>query len=866
MERHLALAHCKWRRGRKPDTAEHVRRYDQMWMACDEKPAQATLIAGLLSSLPADLQARVSSNPLDQQKAWRDYTAFRGAVLSEGAQYDRQMALQATQGGSSGGGPRAQRGGGAWTGGAWQRAAGSGGWQQQRRQGGGGSGGGSAGPSGSGKRSSSEHPSAPSAKQARMPSHGRQLDPEEAMRRRRQGLCYKCGEPWDKTGHVCGQASDEGEGVPARVGGRFCVLAGLEGTENPGEPQAEAGPSGGAANARAGGHSSRTTEVQPPRSHAMQHTRGKETPPDQDFEHLLESFIIADEEQLAQDRSAQRAAAEQARMADAAGAQPAPQTSQQGAELHPAGTPGACPKITRIIPSELARIADLAGQALTFDACPVSASMALCSHFPDAAHTFEQCDLKGHRVWMDVPGADLNAYLEHYLAAKVQAPQTSACVLVPKKRVGTHPALGRMRLLCEFTRGYHLLQGPEGKRLRGLPCTMQVLWDPPAVFAPKDLSNARQVLSMQYKCRVSGARANVLLDTGAEGAHYISHAYCVQHGIRVGPPSPGSPDVATVDGSQVTVFGTVTVLLQMRKYAERIQCTVIHMPHIYDVVLGDQWLVSHSAVLDMTAPAATFKHRGMRHALRGDAEPGAADNADPSAAQGETPAGGGGSEVQPAAEQEGCEPDPATAQRPAVISALTAKRLVRKGAQSMLVMVHAVADEPVAAGVEQGSPTEALLHKYCDAFRDELPGPPPERPVPATIPLQQGARPVCRPMFRYSPRELEAIEREVKALLEKGLIQPSTSPFGAPVLFVKKKDGTLRMVIDYRALNKLTIRNKYPIPRIDDLLDKLGGSKVFRPWTSPVAIIKLGLALRMCLRRHLEPLLACLNLRCCLLV
>ena len=82
-------------------------------------------------------------------------------------------------------------------------------------------------------------------------------------------------------------------------------------------------------------------------------------------------------------------------------------------------------------------------------------------------------------------------------------------------------------------------------------------------------------------------------------------------------------------------------------------------------------------------------------------------------------------------------------------------------------------------------------------------------------------------MFRYSPRELEEIQKQVQALLANNLIQPSTSPFGAPVLFVKKKDGSLRMVIDYRALNKITIRNQYPIPRIDDLLDRLHGASVF---------------------------------------
>src|SRR5215467_14677157 len=78
-----------------------------------------------------------------------------------------------------------------------------------------------------------------------------------------------------------------------------------------------------------------------------------------------------------------------------------------------------------------------------------------------------------------------------------------------------------------------------------------------------------------------------------------------------------------------------------------------------------------------------------------------------------------------------------------------------------------------------------------------------------------------------APVELEELKKQLQDLLDKGLIRPSVSPWGAPVLFVKKKDGSLRLCIDYRELNKVTIKNKYPLPRIDDLLDQLSGSCVF---------------------------------------
>ena len=126
---------------------------------------------------------------------------------------------------------------------------------------------------------------------------------------------------------------------------------------------------------------------------------------------------------------------------------------------------------------------------------------------------------------------------------------------------------------------------------------------------------------------------------------------------------------------------------------------------------------------------------------------------------------------------------------------------------------------------------DALLHKYGDVFAEILSGMPPDRPdlTPAScIPLEPGTRPIDRPMFRYSPRELEEMKSQLTHLIGAGLIEPSSSPWGAPVLFVRKPRSTaLRMCVDWRALNSKTIRNVFPIPRIDELLDQLQGAKCF---------------------------------------
>ncbi|GJP67070.1 hypothetical protein CLOP_g23941 [Closterium sp. NIES-67] len=121
-----------------------------------------------------------------------------------------------------------------------------------------------------------------------------------------------------------------------------------------------------------------------------------------------------------------------------------------------------------------------------------------------------------------------------------------------------------------------------------------------------------------------------------------------------------------------------------------------------------------------------------------------------------------------------------------------------------------------------------LLKEFQDILPDDLPNElPPYRTHQHEIVEEPGSKPTFRAPYRLSPTELTDMKKQIEYLLAKGLIRPSTSPYGAPVLFTPKPDGSLRMCIDYRALNKQTIKNKYPIPRIDDLLDQLRGATVF---------------------------------------
>ena len=124
--------------------------------------------------------------------------------------------------------------------------------------------------------------------------------------------------------------------------------------------------------------------------------------------------------------------------------------------------------------------------------------------------------------------------------------------------------------------------------------------------------------------------------------------------------------------------------------------------------------------------------------------------------------------------------------------------------------------------------TREIRSEYKDLFPEELPpGLPPKREVDHRIELLPGSQPVYRSIYKMSPGELDEMRKQLDQLLSNGFIRPSTSPFGAPVLFVKKKDGSLRMCIDYRGLNMLTVKNRYPLPRCDELFDRIRGAKYF---------------------------------------
>ncbi|XP_077230150.1 uncharacterized protein LOC143863354 [Tasmannia lanceolata] len=195
----------------------------------------------------------------------------------------------------------------------------------------------------------------------------------------------------------------------------------------------------------------------------------------------------------------------------------------------------------------------------------------------------------------------------------------------------------------------------------------------------------------------------------------------------------------------------------------------------FDVILGMDWLSTHHALVDCNKKVVTFEILG---------------------------------------EEKFCFEGSGAHSTPIVLSAIQVCRLLRQGCKAFLASVVEVNDN------DRKIENVPIVRKFADVFPKDLPGLPPNREVEFTVDLAPGTAPISKAPYRMAPLEMKELKNQLEELLEKGFVRPSVSPWGAPVLFVKKKDESMRLCIDYRELNKVTIKNKYPLPRIDDLFDQ----------------------------------------------
>ncbi|KAJ4814752.1 polyprotein [Rhynchospora pubera] len=279
---------------------------------------------------------------------------------------------------------------------------------------------------------------------------------------------------------------------------------------------------------------------------------------------------------------------------------------------------------------------------------------------------------------------------------------------------------------------------------------------------------------------ISGHFAFVLFDTGCSHS-IVSREFVESCGWVMEKRSDVSRVLTPLGQSNEVVLGCrdLKVLIAGRELS--LDVLILDISG-YDFLLGLDWLAKHNAVIECAKRRIQFNMgRPIKCALNfrtvGDPTP--------------------------------------------YISAVEARNLLQAGCMCFLAAVIVDGD---------GKPdisTIPVVREFVDVFPSEISGMPPPREVEFGIELQSGAVPISKAPYRMAPAELKELKVQLEELLEKGFIRPSASPWGAPVLFVKKKDGTLRLCIDYRELNKVTVKNRYPLPRIDDLFDQLQGSSVY---------------------------------------
>ena len=291
---------------------------------------------------------------------------------------------------------------------------------------------------------------------------------------------------------------------------------------------------------------------------------------------------------------------------------------------------------------------------------------------------------------------------------------------------------------------------------------------------------------------MQGVPATFLIDTGAQ-ANFINSDFVSDHHLSRSA-APTQSTVQLADGSQHRSPHTVpNALITIGTYTDTV--TLHELPlAVYDVILGEPWMSDKDCVIHWKDRQVVIQH---------------------------------GTEQLLLSVPHQAPPHPSPPQPTPTL--LSAKQLVRQLADADELFL-AVLQKSTEAAVPSSSASpdipQWISQQYSDVFAEPS-SLPPHRELDMTIELQPGAAPPFQPPRPMSAAMLDELRTQLDKLQQQGFITPSNSPFGAPILFVKKKDGSLRMCIDYRALNKLTVKNRYPLPRIDELLDRLRGARVF---------------------------------------
>lgn len=425
-------------------------------------------------------------------------------------------------------------------------------------------------------------------------------------------------------------------------------------------------------------------------------------------------------------------------------------------------------------------------------------------------------DVAGHcNLLVITDGDDCHSVMKHYRACKKRDPTgTSAYIAVPTDVVS-------------HARMHDFVMHTEAKFADVKFCVMH---DSPAalpgVYHAQELPEDIQQLSTEqtqseltfvFRAKLAGASARLLWDTGARN-NFVSAKFAKRHNLAV---SSDQKPIELANGDVVSTRGTARVKVVINDggstpYRKEVVFAVIDLTDGFDAILGDDWSRAEGAIADFGVHTAHARSPANLY-LR---------------SQGVT--------LTPEECAESRELASSAAVRPTMLSALQAARVLKRPRQGCTPFFVVVTEQKAEACSDATGGVNALLQEFVDVF-----DPPKLSAVreftPECVPTAADVTPPNRPPFRLSQTERREAESQVKELLEEGKILPSSSPYGAPVLFVPKPDGSMRMCIDYRELNKITQKNKYPMPRIDDLMDNLGGAKYFSSLDLTSGYHQLGL-------------------------
>lgn len=319
---------------------------------------------------------------------------------------------------------------------------------------------------------------------------------------------------------------------------------------------------------------------------------------------------------------------------------------------------------------------------------------------------------------------------------------------------------------------------------------------------------------LNFTAHISNHKAKILFDPGSTSI-FISESFIQKHNLQsITQKTNQTTQIKLADGSIQTSNNIITTSIhkQHTSYNEQLNFIVMNIPD-YDCILGMPWCEQHNdnLIINYKTKSLTVNNQLLTATQTNTSTQNNISN-----------------------KKHKCQ----------TISMKLLNKSIRNKQIDDMYLIHFAPSETQTQRINNinnilqhnNSTTDnecieaekEIYSEYSDVFPNDLPiGLPPARHCDHKIELVSGSSATFSATYKMSPLELDELKKQLDDLIEHGFIQPSKSPYGAPVLFVKKKDGSMRLCIDYRALNKITIKNRYPLPRIDELLDRLYGAKYF---------------------------------------